>query len=101
AVLCAHSASDTYHNEPRYIDMLGGEFKNHGNQAQADIVVENRNHPATSALSSRWLVTDEIYHFKENNRGRVDMLLALDRQPADGLPGASQPKDMPISWTKA
>lgn len=101
AVLGAHSASDTYHNEPRYIDMLGGEFQTHGNQAQADIDVENRTHPATSSLGSRWLVFDEIYHFTSNNRGRVDTLLALDRQPADGLPGESQPKDMPISWTKS
>jgi hypothetical protein len=99
-VLGTHSATDTYHNEPRYIDMIGAEFQTHGSQTQADMDVENRNHPATSSLGSRWLVFDEIYHFTTNNRGRVDMLLALDRQPADGLPGASQLKDMPIAWTK-
>jgi uncharacterized protein len=100
AVLGTHSATDTYHNEPRYLDMIGAEFDTHGNQAQADMLVDNRKHPATEMLGSRWLVFDEIYHFKMNNRGKVDMLLSLDRQPADGLPGASQPTDMPIAWTK-
>jgi type 1 glutamine amidotransferase len=99
-VLGVHSASDTYHNEPRYIDMLGAEFRTHGNQASVDIVVEKQNHPATSGLGSRVQFFDEIYHFTSNNRGRVDTLLALDRAPADGLPGENQPADMPISWAK-
>jgi type 1 glutamine amidotransferase len=99
--LGAHSASDTYHGEPRYIDMLGAEFRTHGDQAIADIVVENRSHPATSGLGNRLSVFDEIYHFTANNRGRVDMLLSLDHAPADGLPGAGQPGDMPIAWSKS
>ena len=39
AFLGAHSASDTYHNEPRYLDMLGAEFQTHGNQATVDVIV--------------------------------------------------------------
>ena len=27
-----HSASDTYHDEPRYLAMLGNEFLTHGEQ---------------------------------------------------------------------
>jgi type 1 glutamine amidotransferase len=99
-VLGAHSATDTYHDEPRYIDMIGAESRTHGDQAQADLRVDNRSHPATSTLGSRWFVFDEIYHFTDNNRGRVEVLLSLQRQPADGLPGASQLTDMPIAWTK-
>jgi type 1 glutamine amidotransferase len=107
-VLGAHSASDTYHDEPRYIDMLGAEFRTHGNQANVDIVVEKQNHPATTGLGAfdfaqgkaRVQFFDEIYHFTANNRGRVDTLLSLDRAPADGLPGENQPADMPISWAK-
>ena len=100
AFLGAHSASDTYHGEPRYLDMLGGEFRAHGNQATADILVERPNHPADATLGGRFQIFDEIYHFTSNNRGRVDTLLSLDRAPADGLPGENQPADMPISWTK-
>lgn len=99
-VLGAHSASDTYHNEPRYIDMLGGEFLTHGNQATVTLVTASGTHPATSGLPARFQMLDEIYHLKDNNRGRVDTLLSLDRAPDDGLPGANQPADMPISWAK-
>jgi type 1 glutamine amidotransferase len=101
AFLGAHSASDTYHNEPRYIEMLGGEFLNHGNQAMADVVVDQSNHPANAGLGPRFQIFDEIYHFTKNNRGQVDTLLSLDRAPMDGLPGEGQATDMPISWTRA
>lgn len=99
-VLGAHSASDTYHNEPRYIDMLGGEFQIHGNQSTADITVENPAHPAAAGLGPKLQFFDEIYHFTANNRGRVTTLFSLDRAPDDGLAGAKQPADMPISWAK-
>jgi uncharacterized protein len=98
--LGAHSASDTYHDDPRYLDMLGNEFQTHGNQAEVDAVVENASHPAVASLGARYRVFDEIYRFTTNNRGRVDMLLSLDRAPADGLPDASQPGDFPLAWSK-
>ena len=100
AFLGAHSASDTYHDEPRYLDMLGGEFKTHGNQAAVDVRVDAPGHPATEGLGARFTIFDEIYHFTDNNRARVNMLLSLDRAPDDGLPGANEPADMPIAWTK-
>jgi type 1 glutamine amidotransferase len=101
AFLGAHSASDTYHDEPRYLDMLGGEFKTHGNQATVEVIVERPDHPADAGLEPRFQILDEIYHFTANNRGRVDTLLSLDRAPADGLPGENQPTDMPISWARS
>src|SRR5262245_44946955 len=35
-----HSASDTYHDAPAYIDMLGNEFRTHGDQTTVDAIVE-------------------------------------------------------------
>jgi type 1 glutamine amidotransferase len=101
AFLGAHSASDTYHDDPRYLDMLGNEFLTHGNQAEVDAVIENAAHPAVSSLGARYRVLDEIYRFVTNNRGRVDMLLSLDRTPADGLPDANQPGDLPLAWSRS
>jgi type 1 glutamine amidotransferase len=100
AFLGTHSASDTYHDQPRYLDMLGAEFQTHGNQATVDVNVEQPDHPADAGLGSHFEILDEIYHFTSNNRGHVNMLLSLSRAPADGLPGENQPTDMPISWTK-
>src|SRR6185295_6164502 len=58
AFLGAHSASDTYHDEPRYIDMLGGEFQTHGNQATVDLIVEQPSHPANAGLGTGFRILD-------------------------------------------
>jgi type 1 glutamine amidotransferase len=101
AFLGTHSASDTYHDDPRYLDMLGNEFLTHGNQAEVNAVIENAAHPAVAPLGARFRVLDEIYRFVSNNRGRVDILLSLDRTPADGLPDANQPGDLPLAWSRS
>jgi len=95
-----HSASDTYHDAPGYLDMLGNEFLTHGDQTTVEAIVENASHPASSPLGERFRVFDEIYTFTTSNRGRVTMLLSLDRHPADGLPQAGQPGDLPLAWAK-
>jgi uncharacterized protein len=95
-----HSASDTYHDAPTYLEMLGNEFLTHGDQATVDAIVENASHPASSPLGQRFRVLDEIYKFARSNRGSVTMLLSLDRHPMDGLPQAGQPADLPLAWAK-
>ncbi len=96
-----HSASDTYHEAPAFLDMLGNEFLTHGDQATVEAIVENPEHPASSPLGQRFRVRDEIYRFARPNRGRVTMLLSLDRFPADGLENAGQPGDLPLAWAKS
>jgi hypothetical protein len=96
-----HSASDTYHDAPPYLEMLGNEFLTHGDQTTVDAIVETPSHPASSALGQRFRVFDEIYKFTKSNRGSVTMLLSLDRHPADGLPQAGQPGDLPLAWAKS
>jgi type 1 glutamine amidotransferase len=96
-----HSASDTYHDEPRYLEMLGNEFLTHGAEATVDAIVENTDHPAVSSLGSRFRIFDEIYKFTRANRASVMMLLSLDRQPADGLPEAGRSADLPLAWAKS
>jgi len=95
-----HSASDTFHDSPAYIDMLGNEFLTHGNESTVDAIVENPSHPASSPLGQRYRVFDEIYMFTISNRSAVTMLLSLDRHPLDGLPQAGQPADLPLAWAK-
>ena len=95
-----HSASDTYHDAPAYLEMLGNEFLTHGDQTTVDALVETPSHPASSPLGQRFRVFDEIYKFTRPNRASVTMLLSLDRHPADGLPEAGQPGDLPLAWAR-
>jgi uncharacterized protein len=71
-----HSASDTWHEWPEWIEMLGGEFLEHPPEFLADIVVEDQTHPATAGLNSLMFV-EEIYSFKNFHRDRVRVLLSL------------------------
>lgn len=98
AFLGAHSASDTYHDAPDYIAMLGAEFDTHGNETSADLRVEEPSHPAVAELPNPFRVFDEIYEFRTNPRVRVSVLLSLDRHPDDGHPAAGQPGDFPLAW---
>lgn len=96
-----HSAADTYHDAPAYLDMLGNEFLTHGAEAAVDAIVESGSHPASAPLGARFAIFDEIYKFTRQNRGAVTMLLSLDRHPADGLPEEGQPADLPLAWAKS
>lgn len=96
AFIGMHSASDTFHGWPEYIEMLGGEFAGHGAQACVECLVEQPNHPATNHLGAKWLIPqEEIYLFKNYEASRVDQLLALDKHPNTQAPG-----QFPVSWTR-
>jgi type 1 glutamine amidotransferase len=101
AFLGAHSASDTYHDAPDYLEMLGGEFLTHGDIAEADVKVDEPSHPIVAQLAPRFRITDELYRFTRFNRTAVTVLLSLDRIPADGLGRAGDPADLPLAWIKS
>ena len=90
-----HSASDTFHGFPPYIEMLGGEFQTHHAQVKVDCRNHDPKHPATRHLGATFTVFDEIYLQKNFHRDQVHVLLALDAHPNDKTPGF-----YPISWCK-
>src|SRR5436190_20010975 len=55
-----HSASDTFHGFPPYIEMLGGEFQAHQAQVKVDCKSHDPKHPATRDLGAAFTVFDEI-----------------------------------------
>ena len=89
--LGAHSASDTYHDAPEYLAMLGGEFLTHGSIAEADVRVDEPSHPSVAHLVPRFRMTDELYRFTRFSRADVTVLLSMDRNPDDGLGRAGDP----------
>jgi len=90
-----HSCSDTYHDYPPFIQMLGGEFLGHGPQERVECINMDPANPANKHLEGTYTVFDEIYLFKNFNRNQVHGLLTLDKHPNTRLPG-----DYPISWCK-
>src|SRR5438876_1190484 len=54
-----HSASDTFHHFPPYIEMLGGEFQAHPpGFYKVDCRNQDPHHPATRHLGATFTVTD-------------------------------------------
>jgi type 1 glutamine amidotransferase len=92
-----HSASDTYHDQPTYLAMLGGEFTTHGAIVDAEVRVDDASHPSVSHLAPTFRIADEFYRFQRLDPGRRT-LLSLARDPGDGGPpvGTGQP----LAWHK-
>ena len=95
-----HSAADTYHDDTRFLDMLGGEFLEHGAIVSTEVEVADGGHPAVAHLAPRFTVEDEFYRFTRFDRGSVSVLLTLRRNPADGVGVAGAAVDLPLAWTR-
>lgn len=96
AFIGIHAAADTFHKYPPFIEMIGGEFKTHGPQVEVECLVEDAAHPATKHLGKSQKVFDEIYEYKNYNRERVHMLLALDKHPNPKM--NKEPGYFPLAW---
>lgn len=90
-----HSATDTWHDDTTYLDMIGAEFVTHGPQVRVMLHVQDPAHPATAGLPDSFPVFDEIYEFRRWDRARAHVLLSLHAHPQTGAPG-----DYPLAWTR-
>jgi type 1 glutamine amidotransferase len=91
-----HSASDTYHDQPSYLAMLGGEFTTHGAIVEAEVRVDDSSHPSVAHLAPSFRIADEFYRFQRLDASRRT-LLSLARDPGDGGPAPSGVGD-PLAW---
>ena len=100
AFLGTHSASDTYHDSPEYLSMLGGELVTHGTIAPADVRVDDPADAAVAHLAPRFTISDELYRFTRNSRADVHALLSMDRVPDDGVGQPGAPADLLMAWRR-
>jgi uncharacterized protein len=89
-----HSASDTFHGDPLYENLVRGHFRDHGPQVTVRIYNQDPSHPATRDVPENFEIHDEIYLFKGWDRSRVHVLLAMPKHPNNDEQG-----DFPVAWT--
>ncbi len=89
-----HSAADTYHNDADFLNLVRGEFQTHGPQVKVEVRNQDPKHPATKDVPETFEIFDEIYEYKNWDRGRVHVLLSMNKHPQSKAPG-----DFPIAWT--
>jgi type 1 glutamine amidotransferase len=90
-----HSATDTLYDWPEYGRLVGTYFREHPWTQQAVVVVEDQSHPSTVRLGDRFSILEEFYTFRDNPRGRVQVLLRLDPSSV-GSAG-----DYPLAWAQS
>jgi type 1 glutamine amidotransferase len=88
-----HSATDTLYDWPEYGRLVGAYFREHPWTQQAVVVVEDQSHPSTAGLGAQFSIHEEFYTFRDNPRGRVQVLLRLDASSV-GATG-----DYPLAWS--
>ena len=90
-----HSAADTGHGWPWYLQLLGAEFVGHPAIQRAVLARQDAAHPATAPVPDRWSRTDEWYDFRTSPRGRVHVLLSIDEA---SYQGGGMGADHPMAW---
>lgn len=89
-----HSATDTLYEFPEYGRLVGAYFKEHPWTQQARVLVEDPSHPAAGIRDS-FSLEEEFYTFRENPRGRVQVLLRLDAA------SVNTSGDYPLAWAQS
>ncbi|MCS7268551.1 MAG: ThuA domain-containing protein [Geminicoccaceae bacterium] len=96
-LFAVHAAADAHYEDPLWRDLVGAWFLSHPPGLQTTVVRFAEELPGFAALGGgrRWVVTDELYDFRDNPRGRVRVIATVDETTyAGGRMGA----DHPIAW---
>ena len=95
-----HNATDTFYQFEPYGEMIGGYFNGHPWHQEVQILVEDRNHPATRHLPDSFRIHDEIYTHRNWDRSRTRVLMRLDPASVDMAKAAGHRDDgdVAMAW---
>ncbi len=98
AFLGIHCATDTLKDHPRYPVLIGASFESHpwGAEDTVTIKVHDQTHPAAAPYAPSTTLKEEIYHFKNLQPDKIQVLMSLDMSKTD----KKRPYHVPIAWTK-
>jgi type 1 glutamine amidotransferase len=98
-----HSATDTLYDWPDYGALVGAYFDGHPWHQTVTLRVEDRTHPASSALPPTFSLNEEIYQFRNWSRANVHVLVSLDAASVDvSAPGVNRAdRDFALAWARS
>jgi type 1 glutamine amidotransferase len=99
AFIGIHAATDTYKDWAPYYEMIGGSFMGHPWHEPIKIVIEDPSHPAAKDVPSPWVISDEIYTFKNYSREDTHVIMSLSRDSFKGK-GNREDNDYALAWSK-
>lgn len=89
-----HAATDCEYNWQWYGDLVGGYFKSHPKQQQANIIVVDKDNPITKGIPETWSRWDEWYNFKYLNPN-LHVLMKIDEK---SYTGGENGDNHPMVW---
>ena len=102
-IVGAHAALDAFYDWEEYKEMVGGGlFESHPWTQPVDIVIEEKDNPATAHFGDSFSIRDEIYVLDENPRWNSKVLMSLDMSSVEarGDSRGNYGNDYPISWMR-
>jgi type 1 glutamine amidotransferase len=73
-----HSATDTFHDWPAYIQLMGAEFDHHPHPSTERVTVVDRSTPMTRSLPRAFSIQEEFYVFSHDPLSRLHVLARLN-----------------------
>ena len=103
-IVAIHNATDMRGNYAWWDNLIGSLMPGHAATGsspglQGQVINEDKAHPSTRHLGTRWTRSDEWYNFSTNVRGDAHVLLTMDESTYDAG-GNRMGYDHPISWCK-
>ncbi len=103
-VLGFHSAGDTFHNDERYWDMIGGVFIGHPWTAGTKVTLTNHetDNPLVAPFGKDHTQLEEIYMYEHWQPKKVRVLLSLDysQSPTGNAVPTKHGYHVPVCWIK-
>jgi type 1 glutamine amidotransferase len=98
AFIGIHCATDTNYNFAPYVAMIGGSFDGIRGTRRSPRASRTRRVRSPPSLGASFVITDEIYQFKNCHREPLRVLLTLDPASADLSLGKRADKDYALAW---
>jgi len=92
-----HSASDTWHSVPDYMEMIGGEFIGHPAETSATVIVDDATHVATRTLPAAYALYEEFYYLGSVDLTAIRALLSIRKRPEP----PAEDGYWPLAWEKS
>lgn len=91
-----HAAADTHYDWPWYGRLVGAWFLGHPPGLQDTRATFA--HDGIAEHGREWRFTDELYNYRDNPRGRVEVIANIDESTYEG---GTMGADHPIAWCHA
>jgi len=96
-----HAATDCFYDWPEYGEMLNGYFAGHPWSQKVRTRIEDPEHPLMKPFGGKpFEIGDEIYQYRNYERGKVRVLMSLDLSSVDASRGGRKDRDYAMCWIR-